>query len=637
MRPDWSSKGLGYFLTQKHCNCKILRPDCCEDGWVIVLAGSRFLSGAEKRYAPIEGEAVAIAWGLEQCKYFTLGCKNLLVVTDHKPLVKIFGDRTLDESQNTKIFRIKQRTLPWYFQIMYMPGSTNQAADAASRNPSSECSQISCDAEDEEGVIVASIHKEIENTMTITWEHLVSSTLKDKALSKLLHAIENDLEFTDPLISQFNRYKEALYSYDGVVMYKDRVIVPEDLRPLVLQSLHAAHQGVSSMELRAHSLVFWPGMTRDIHQIRSNCATCNKNAPSNSRVPHDAPDPPTLPFEKIFSDFFHYGGNYFLVIGDRLSGWSEVFSVPRNSCNSGSSGLITCLRRFFITFGVPQELSSDGGPEFKSDTTSKFLKDWGVFHRISSAYYPESNGRAEVAVKSAKRLLRDNTGPSGSLNSDKFLKAMLQLRNTPDPDCNLSPAEIIYGHPLRDTFTFSSKLEKFSNKCVRKSWREAWAAKENALKVRFAKSTEKLNQHARELPPLGIGEKCFVQNQCGNHRRRWDKSGVVTEKLPHDKYLVKIDGSGHVTQRNRRFLKVYTPAATKIQPNIIPSLLPDNLPIPSHELPPAEPEVSSAPDNIKETHMEVVSPEATVNRPQKIPLMLRRLNDHMKPGPYYKA
>ena len=111
-------------------------PDCCPDGWKITLAGSRFLSGAEQRYAAIEGEELAIAWGLEQTRYFTQGCPNLLVVTDHKPLTKIFGDRTLDEISNTRLFRLKQRTLPWYFRTAYLPGKTNHAADATSRHPS---------------------------------------------------------------------------------------------------------------------------------------------------------------------------------------------------------------------------------------------------------------------------------------------------------------------------------------------------------------------------------------------------------------------------------------------------------------------------------------------------------------------
>ena len=55
-------------------------------------------------------------------------------------------------------------------------------------------------------------------------------------------------------------------------------------------------------------------------------------------------------------------------------------------------------------------------------------------------------------MKTAKRLLVSNTGPTGGLDHDRFLRAMLQLRNTPDPDCNLSPAQIIFGRPLRDSF-----------------------------------------------------------------------------------------------------------------------------------------------------------------------------------------
>ena len=58
LRPDWSRQGIGYFVLQKHCECTSNLPGCCTNGWKIVLAGSRFLSSAEQRYAPIEGEAL---------------------------------------------------------------------------------------------------------------------------------------------------------------------------------------------------------------------------------------------------------------------------------------------------------------------------------------------------------------------------------------------------------------------------------------------------------------------------------------------------------------------------------------------------------------------------------------------------
>ena len=136
LRPDWSRQGIGYFLLQKHCTCTNGLPDCCPDKWKITLAGSHFLTPTEQRYAPIEGEALVVAWSLEQTRYFTQSCRKLLIVADDKPLVKILGDRTLDEISNTRIFRIKQRTLPWSFDIVHLPGKTNFAADATSRNPS---------------------------------------------------------------------------------------------------------------------------------------------------------------------------------------------------------------------------------------------------------------------------------------------------------------------------------------------------------------------------------------------------------------------------------------------------------------------------------------------------------------------
>ena len=98
LSPDWSKTGIGYFLYQKHCECPSTVTTCCDNGWRVTLAGSRFLSDAEKNYWPTEGEALGVAWSLEDTKFFTLGCTDLHVQTDHRPLVKLLGDRTLDEA-----------------------------------------------------------------------------------------------------------------------------------------------------------------------------------------------------------------------------------------------------------------------------------------------------------------------------------------------------------------------------------------------------------------------------------------------------------------------------------------------------------------------------------------------------------
>ena len=75
-------------------------PNCCPQGWHLVFAGSRFTSPTESRYAPTEGEALAVSWGLNNARMFVLGCKDLIVITDHKPLLKIFDHSDLSTITN---------------------------------------------------------------------------------------------------------------------------------------------------------------------------------------------------------------------------------------------------------------------------------------------------------------------------------------------------------------------------------------------------------------------------------------------------------------------------------------------------------------------------------------------------------
>ena len=79
---------------------------------------------------------------------------------------------------------------------------------------------------------------------------------------------------------------------------------------------------------------------------------------------------------------------------------------------------------------------------------------------------------------------------------------MMQLRNTPDPDCNTSPAQIVFGRPIRDAFAFVNRLEKFGNPNIHPVWRDAWQQKEDALRQLFHRTAEDRNKHAKSLPML---------------------------------------------------------------------------------------------------------------------------------------
>ena len=218
--------------------------------------------------------------------------------------------------------------------------------------------------------------------------------------------------------------------------------------------------------------------------------------------------------------------------------------------------LIDNLKVHFSTFGISAELASDEGSQFTAGETSKFLEAWGCKQRLSSAYYPHSNCRAELGVKSAKRLLRENVGQDGSLVGDRFFRALMQHRNTPDPDTGLSPAQVLFGRPVKDFMPI--KPGKFR---PQEGWRLAQEDREKALRVRYCRGKERWSEHTKKLPKLSVGDRVLIQNQYGTPKiaRRWDKSGVILEVEDYDQYKVKVDGTGRVTVRNRRFLRRIIP------------------------------------------------------------------------------
>ena len=79
--------------------------------------------------------------------------------------------------------------------------------------------------------------------------------------------------------------------------------------------------------------------------------------------------------------------------------------------------------------------------------------------------------------------------------------------------------------------------------------------REQALAVKFAEVEKTLGGGARDLHDLKVGDMVQIQNQRGVDPKRWCKSGKIVEKLDFNQYLVKVDGGGRLTRRNRRFLK----------------------------------------------------------------------------------
>ena len=279
---DWSKTGIGFWLFQKHCSCTKVALFCCSSGWKITLVGSRFTHAAESRYAPIEGEALAVADALDKARYFVLGCKDLIIAVDHKPLLKIFGDRALDNMSNNRLRNLKEKTLRYKFTMIHNPGVKNKAADTVSRHPtgdtqperfyltddiSSAMSQHREDSLSDSAVrhhflagircnddhITQSVDTSSENGMlsTVTWDKVRQATSSDDNMNHLLTLIESGMPMSRhdlPVkLQEYHQHRDNLHVVDGVIIYRNRIVIPPALRQTCLNALHAAHQSVSSM------------------------------------------------------------------------------------------------------------------------------------------------------------------------------------------------------------------------------------------------------------------------------------------------------------------------------------------------------------------------------------------------------
>ena len=182
----------------------------------------------------------------------------------------------------------------------------------------------------------------------------------------------------------------------------------------VLSALHAAHQGVTAMNARAETSVFWPGITNQIIGARAKCEDCNRMVPSQPSAPPTTPIDPTYPFQCICSDYFKYMGSSYLIIVDRYSNWIIV-----QEASDGAKGFLKNLR-------YPRWAGKWWWSGVQGRRNCQISECMGVRHRKSSVAFPISNCRAEVGVKTCKRMIRGNTGPNGEIDVDKFQRAMLQ-------------------------------------------------------------------------------------------------------------------------------------------------------------------------------------------------------------------
>jgi hypothetical protein len=100
----------------------------------LVTCRSRSLSQAEKSYAVVELEALAIKYAVEKCRYYLLGMQKFTEWTDQRPLLGI-RRKQIDEIGNERCQKWRENLSIYNFNVEWKAGKTHYVADRLSRAP----------------------------------------------------------------------------------------------------------------------------------------------------------------------------------------------------------------------------------------------------------------------------------------------------------------------------------------------------------------------------------------------------------------------------------------------------------------------------------------------------------------------
>ena len=204
-----------------------------------IAYASRTLAPAEKKYSQIEKEGLSLIFGVKKFHQYLWGRKFKLV-TDHKPLLTLFGEhKSLPTMAAARIQRWAIILSAYDYSIEYCASEKHSNADGLSRVPLPDTGDAGTTAISESIHALLTAHLE---QAPLNADQVARTSRTDNVLSKVLRYVmtgwPNDV---DQSLKAFHTRKCELSVERGCVLWGTRVVLPEKLRKTVLKELHSGH------------------------------------------------------------------------------------------------------------------------------------------------------------------------------------------------------------------------------------------------------------------------------------------------------------------------------------------------------------------------------------------------------------
>ena len=516
---DASTEGLGGALIQDN------KP---------VAFASRSLTESEKKYAPIELELLAIVFAMQRFDQYVFGNPEVHIHTDHEPLTSIWKKSLLKAPRRLQSMLLALQRYP--AKLHYIPGCQQHTADMLSRSsteqplrnqtPEGQIFQIQTILAD-----LDMVNPQEDTSMSPqTYRKIKAASQQDQNITLVKRMIYRGwkckVEEISHDIKPYFHVRDQLTVLDDIIYKGPQMVIPRECRGDILKKLHTSHQGISATLRRARSCVFWPQMAEDIRRHVEQCVNCSLDAqaPTKETIQHHAI--PAGPWIKLGMDLCSFKNEEYLIVVDYFSDFFEYKMLKKSSTNC----VIEACKKMFARFGIPKIVHSDNGPQFTSAEFETFSREWGFVHTSSSPRHPQSNGKAESAVKIFKRILKRADDPH---------LAILEYRNTPTAGMTSTPIQRMLGKSTRSIIpTCKSPRKSTDNTVIREK------ARKKVMTQRH------YNHSAKDLKSLKIGTPVLIKTTNTLNKNTWSH-GKVVETLSDRSYAILNEETGNIIRRNR--------------------------------------------------------------------------------------
>ncbi|KAK1419540.1 hypothetical protein QVD17_28715 [Tagetes erecta] len=407
-----------------------------------IYYASKTLNDAQENYTTTEKELLAVVFAFDKFRSYLVLSKTV-VYTDHQAVRYLFAKKDA-----------KPRLIRWILllsefdiEIKDKKGAENVAADHLSRLEDPSRDEIF-----EENIGDTFPHESLmyvkAEEQGLPWFSDLANYLSEGKVVTGMSSQQRKKFFADA-----NHYIwDAPYLFRlGADRVFRRCVSAEEGREILKhchEGLTGGHHGPSYTAKKVLDAGFyWPTVFKDAHDLVRSCDACQRtgNISSKNEMPQN-PIQVVEVFDVWGIDFMgpfpsSRGHRYILVAIDYVSKWVEAQALTTNDARV----VVAFLRKLFSRFGTPKALISDRGTHFCNAQMERVLARYGVNHRLSTAYHPQTSGQVENANRGIKRILEKTVGANRKDWSDKLDDALWAFRTAFKTPIGTTPFKIVYG------------------------------------------------------------------------------------------------------------------------------------------------------------------------------------------------